>query len=160
MKTVPFFVLLVCLLSFTNAESQSIRKLQPPVEFLGENPEPLFGVYPLKMCQGDCDKNEHCDTGLVCMMYRKAYEAVPGCAGGESDGTTASYCIQDTERERNSANNGAEVVSVNVKPAEGDQEKQTAAAAAAESENSESSASSNTIIVGLASFALVMGLLY
>jgi hypothetical protein len=51
--------LLVLLLSVLAVHAGSVRKLQSPVENLGEDPEPVFGRYPLGECQGDCDKNEH-----------------------------------------------------------------------------------------------------
>ncbi len=42
-------------------------------------------------CQGDCDHDGHCQRGLVCFQ-RDAYEAVPGCIGGETDTSRTDYC--------------------------------------------------------------------
>ena len=36
--------------------------------------------FPLGVCEGDCDNDEECATGLTCMQ-RNGNEAVPGCQG-------------------------------------------------------------------------------
>ena len=48
-------------------------------------------VYPLQQCQGDCLWHEDCDDGMFCFQ-RDPYESVPGCSGGENDGTKTDYC--------------------------------------------------------------------
>ena len=66
-----------------------------PVAYLWEMgndglPEDAF---PLGLCQGDCDSDDECQEGLVCMQ-RSADEVVPGCDGAGETGT--DYCIADT----------------------------------------------------------------
>ncbi len=46
------------------------------------------------MCLGDCDVDDDCKGNLVCFQ-RDKNEAVPGCDGGEDDGTPTDYCIAD-----------------------------------------------------------------
>eukprot|EP00980_Cylindrotheca_fusiformis_P021855 scaffold8694_cov135-Cylindrotheca_fusiformis.AAC.2 len=41
---------------------------------------------------GDCDSDNDCESGLICFQ-RGAYESVPGCSGGSSDGSLSDYCI-------------------------------------------------------------------
>jgi hypothetical protein len=53
-----------------------------------------YSGVPLQMCQGDCGADNECAEGLICYM-REAYEAVPGCLGGESDSTSLDYCTTD-----------------------------------------------------------------
>ena len=45
--------------------------------------------FPLKACQGDCDRDSECDTGLRCFQ-RGAYEPVPGCEGAGA--SNIDYC--------------------------------------------------------------------
>lgn len=45
--------------------------------------------YPLGMCEGDCDSDQHCAGGLKCFM-RDEYEPVPGCWGRGYKGR--DYC--------------------------------------------------------------------
>merc|ERR1712032_1300585 len=47
----------------------------------------------LKMCQGDCDNDSHCDTGLKCFQ-RSGTTTVPGCIG--KGVTNHDYCIKNT----------------------------------------------------------------
>merc|ERR1712147_374256 len=44
----------------------------------------------LKLCQGDCDNDSHCDKGLKCFQ-RSGTTAVPGCTG--KGVTNRDYCI-------------------------------------------------------------------
>lgn len=48
-------------------------------------------VFPLKVCQGDCDSNRDCEGDLVCMQ-RSALEPVPGCEGSGSP--SSDYCVK------------------------------------------------------------------
>ena len=48
--------------------------------------------FPLGICQGDCDTDDECEGDLVCFQ-RDAYEAVPGCSGGESEYRGNDFCI-------------------------------------------------------------------
>jgi len=51
-------------------------------------------TFPLGRCEGDCDENADCATGLIC-FERSNFEAVPGCIGGEDDASRTDYCIPD-----------------------------------------------------------------
>lgn len=44
---------------------------------------------PLQRCQGDCDTDSDCASGLKCFQ-RNGGEAVPGCDG--KDGSRTDYC--------------------------------------------------------------------
>merc|ERR1712091_376937 len=48
----------------------------------------------LKMCEGDCDTDSHCDTGLKCFQRsgRNGYATVPGCTGKGVEGH--DYCTK------------------------------------------------------------------
>eukprot|EP00986_Skeletonema_menzelii_P005451 scaffold1984_cov144-Skeletonema_menzelii.AAC.4 len=54
----------------------------------GAPPNPL----PECLCEGDCDSNADCDTGLVCQQ-RTGNEAIPGCVGTPEPGE--DYCRPD-----------------------------------------------------------------
>ena len=65
-----------------------------PLEFLGWGPS-----YPLGECEGDCDSDSHCESGLVC-YHRSSNswgyndDAVPpGCSGTAYQG--ADYCYDN-----------------------------------------------------------------
>ena len=64
---------------------------QPLVDYGGTPPASNI---PLKICEGDCDKDEDCDQGLICFQ-RTSNETVPGCIGGESDIEKTDYCVLD-----------------------------------------------------------------
>eukprot|EP00980_Cylindrotheca_fusiformis_P003621 scaffold814_cov100-Cylindrotheca_fusiformis.AAC.3 len=59
----------------------------------------LYGSDPrfrLRQCEGDCDRDSDCegnDDDLVCFQRGGPYEPVPGCLGGETDGTLSDYCV-------------------------------------------------------------------
>ena len=46
---------------------------------------------PLGLCEGDCDFDSDCADGLYCFQ-RGPGEAVPGCAGKETDNSRTDYC--------------------------------------------------------------------
>ena len=63
-----------------------------PVSYLwemGNNGSPS-DAFPLAVCQGDCDNDNECQDGLICMQ-RNGNEEVPGCAGTAKKYT--DYCI-------------------------------------------------------------------
>mmetsp|Transcript_37630 Transcript_37630/g.91330 ORF Transcript_37630/g.91330 Transcript_37630/m.91330 type:complete len:220 (+) Transcript_37630:134-793(+) len=49
--------------------------------------------FPLGLCEGDCDSNFDCANDLVCFQ-RNENTPVPGCLGGENDGSRTDYCVQ------------------------------------------------------------------
>ena len=61
------------------------------IKSIGNNGNPEQ-VYPLGTCLGDCDNDGECEQGLICFQ-RDPYEPVPGCNGGEVDGTRMDVCI-------------------------------------------------------------------
>ena len=46
----------------------------------------------LGLCQGDCDRDSHCQDGLYCFQ-RDPLEPVPGCENGEFDSSRTDYCV-------------------------------------------------------------------
>lgn len=47
------------------------------------------------LCQGDCDRNSHCNAGFKCFK-RDGHTAVPGCASGYfGDKSGKDYCIPE-----------------------------------------------------------------
>ena len=54
--------------------------------------------YKCGRCEGDCDSDNDCQTGLICFK-RSGAESVPGClaAGGDRDVTGKGYCINPTD---------------------------------------------------------------
>lgn len=51
-------------------------------------------VFPLGLCQGDCDTNDDCQAGLSCYQ-RSANDEVPGCQGGSENFSNTDYCIPE-----------------------------------------------------------------
>ncbi len=49
-------------------------------------------VFPLGLCQGDCDDDDECAGDLICYQ-RERNEAVPGCSGGQNERDNTDYCI-------------------------------------------------------------------
>ena len=61
----------------------------PPLTYPGDNGSPA-DAFPLAACEGDCDSDADCASGLICFQ-RDGYMEVPGCSGsGES---SKDYCI-------------------------------------------------------------------
>ena len=56
--------------------------------YVGNNGEPS-DVFPLGLCQGDCDNDGECAGGLECFQ-RSDQTPVPGCVGKGAD--RADYC--------------------------------------------------------------------
>jgi glycoprotein endo-alpha-1,2-mannosidase len=48
-------------------------------------------VYPLGLCVGHCKNDDDCVEGLHCFKHDKNTD-VPGCIGGEEDGSETDYC--------------------------------------------------------------------
>ena len=79
----------------TTEETISTEETSNVLEEVGNNGEPA-DVFPLGQCQGDCDNDEECQPGLVCMQ-RDGGEVVPGCKGVDNNG--ADYCYLPTTSE-------------------------------------------------------------
>jgi beta-lactamase superfamily II metal-dependent hydrolase len=58
--------------------------------YIGNNGSP-GSAFPLGECQGDCDNDSECKTGLECFQ-RDGGESVPGCSGGSSDNSNTDFC--------------------------------------------------------------------
>ena len=72
--------------------------LERPENFLwtmGDEGKPEE-VYPLGICEGDCDTNEDCAEGLECFQ-RSGLEEVPGCNGFGEKGK--DYCYLPSKSE-------------------------------------------------------------
>merc|ERR1712151_82022 len=51
----------------------------------------------LQKCQGDCDSDSHCASGLKCFQRSKSSQQVPGCwTGGAGDIGSHDYCYDPT----------------------------------------------------------------
>jgi hypothetical protein len=59
----------------------------------GDNGIPA-NVYPLGVCEGDCDNDSECGEGLVC-FERDRFDLVPGCFGVGV--FSKDYCIPGTK---------------------------------------------------------------
>jgi len=69
--------------AYSKRLSEAIKKPRG-LNFKGKEP-----TMKLALCQGDCDTNENCQSGLEC-FHRSGFTSVPGCAGvGEYN---ADYC--------------------------------------------------------------------
>ena len=65
------------------------------IKSYGRNPE---SRYPLGRCEGDCDNDTHCKGSLVCYFRVEGSNApVPGCYGGEQDGSRTDYCVDPND---------------------------------------------------------------
>jgi hypothetical protein len=81
--------------AFTTIPSQEGGAALPErMTYGGTSAKPLDNIggtaYDLAECQGDCDNDDDCQTGLECFQ-RGGYEAVPGCSGQGKKGW--DYCI-------------------------------------------------------------------
>jgi len=48
--------------------------------------------FPLNRCEGDCDSDRDCQSGLICFQ-RDQRNAVPGCLDGENENSFTDFCI-------------------------------------------------------------------
>ena len=77
----------------TITQLPTLNPLQPkPLTDYGGDPP--FEKFPLQLCEGDCDNDDHCAEGLMCFQ-RNANDTVPGCIGGDTDIQKTDYCILD-----------------------------------------------------------------
>eukprot|EP00980_Cylindrotheca_fusiformis_P017051 scaffold5231_cov83-Cylindrotheca_fusiformis.AAC.6 len=54
--------------------------------------------FPLPQCHGDCDSDSDCRDGLRCFQ-RDEHDPVPGCQGGEEDGSRTDYCVRSVDHD-------------------------------------------------------------
>ena len=65
----------------------------PRIQYVGNDWKPLKR-FPLENCSGDCDSNEDCKGDLICFQREAgSFEHVPGCLGGDREGTGTDFCI-------------------------------------------------------------------
>jgi hypothetical protein len=92
-----FLTMVVCQLGSSSSTSRQenqqlnhqnirLRNLQKALDTIGTTGTPPASELPLQECEGDCDDDHQCDVGLVCFQ-RGQNQAVPGCSGGEADGS-------------------------------------------------------------------------
>ena len=54
---------------------------------------PPSSLKPLGLCEGDCDLDTDCSSGMRCFQRFLPRTKVPGCSGGEDDASLADYCV-------------------------------------------------------------------
>jgi len=66
-----------------------------PLVNLGGSKENMApGQKKLRECEGDCDKDSDCASGMVCYQRDTSSDVPPGCqAGGSGDLGTHDYCV-------------------------------------------------------------------
>lgn len=64
------------------------RKL---VRVMGFGATPPSNMFPLGLCEGDCDNDTDCEGSLVCYQ-RDKFEDAPGCDGGTTFGADTDFC--------------------------------------------------------------------
>eukprot|EP00980_Cylindrotheca_fusiformis_P002673 scaffold624_cov150-Cylindrotheca_fusiformis.AAC.6 len=65
---------------------------EPPIVKVGGNPPT-----PLGRCEGDCDGDGECDSGLKCFARSEPFRPVPGCSGGTEDASRFDYCVRNSD---------------------------------------------------------------
>ena len=76
------------------ARTGDVAAPDPELVYAADNGDNAFGDFPLQECQGDCDKNRDCASGLICFL-RDGLQAVPRCSGDGLSGK--DYCIRDQD---------------------------------------------------------------
>ena len=61
-----------------------VKPILPPVAYVNAS--------TLGLCQGDYDNDSDCEGNLVCFQ-RDEFGEVPGCIGGDYDGSRTDYCV-------------------------------------------------------------------
>lgn len=64
------------------SEAADHSRVLQTAKVVGDNGQPSAN-FPLGECEGDCDKDSDCESGLVCYQ-RNAGSSVPGCSSGTS----------------------------------------------------------------------------
>ena len=81
-----------CLIGGSGDEKGSNYCISPFLVDKGSSPDEVLGL-----CEGDCDNNNDCDTGLKCYQ-RSGDTEVPGClSGGIGDESSHDYCVIDID---------------------------------------------------------------
>merc|ERR1740130_744550 len=65
------------------------------IPLLNLGPSGCTASKPCEACQGDCDSDNDCNSGLKCYQ-RSKYDQVPGCAAGPKGPSGYDYCQMDT----------------------------------------------------------------
>jgi len=63
----------------------------PKTVIAGDEGEPA-DAFPLGLCQGDCDGDDECAEGLVCLDRSNSDDPVPGCTVTK-DADTTDFCV-------------------------------------------------------------------
>lgn len=51
-----------------------------------------------RKCEGDCDDDSDCAGDLICFhREKKEFKDVPGCLGGDEDGSRTDYCVDPAD---------------------------------------------------------------
>ncbi|GKY93226.1 hypothetical protein MPSEU_000290300 [Mayamaea pseudoterrestris] len=73
--------------------SSLLRRQLITLRVTGNNGSPS-NAFPLGECQGDCDSDRDCASGLVCFQ-RSGTQSVPGCSGSSSNSGT-DFCVRSS----------------------------------------------------------------
>jgi hypothetical protein len=105
-RSILVLILLVCLATLASGDGDSRGRRQSKflrrkvarhlqrLTFRGTNP-----TFELPQCEGDCDKDSDCVSGLVCFQKKSGGTGVvPGCSG--TDTTANDYCIDPGKTQR------------------------------------------------------------
>lgn len=95
---------------------QAPRRNLVALNKIGNNGLPAE-VFPLGLCEGDCDNDSECAPGLGCFQ-RGANEPVRGCDGNDSRST--DYCFDPTGYLHRWGNNGLPVENFPLQACQGD----------------------------------------
>eukprot|EP00980_Cylindrotheca_fusiformis_P022503 scaffold9367_cov119-Cylindrotheca_fusiformis.AAC.1 len=80
------------LLERINDEDDGDAEDEPPIVKVGSDPSNRLG-----RCEGDCDKDRDCASGLKCFQRTERFLAVPGCSGGAQDDSLFDYCVRNRD---------------------------------------------------------------
>lgn len=61
---------------------------KPKIKFLGDN---FCSLYTCSFCEGGCTSDDQC-KGMYKCLKREPNQSVPGCSGGNNDGSRNGYC--------------------------------------------------------------------
>jgi hypothetical protein len=84
------------------------RDLQTTAKIVGDNGSPS-SAFPLGECEGDCDNDSDCESGLVCVQ-RSAGSALPSGCTGLSTSYTTDFCAKPSGSSGGSSSSGSSSV--------------------------------------------------